>query len=74
MWWLNVAELLLLIGGVSTCVGVICYNMRNSRCENIDICFGACKCHRKLMTPEEQEADRKNNAPTKTPVPNAGDI
>ncbi len=40
MWWLNVAELLLLIGGVSTCVGVICYNMRNSRCENIDICLG----------------------------------
>jgi hypothetical protein len=57
MFWLNVAELLLLLGGVSTCLGVMCYNMRHSRCERISICCGAFKCERKIMTLEEQKAD-----------------
>ena len=73
MWWLNVAELILLLGGLSTCFGVLCYNMRHSRCEHISVCCGLFECDRKIMTLEEQEADASHQPQPPSPTENRND-
>jgi len=62
MWLLtNTSSIILLLGSLSGCIAGLCYQMRHSRCENISICWGACKCDRKIMTQEEQDEDDIRN-------------
>ena len=63
MWWLEASSVILIIASCGGFIGALCYNMRHSRCEEINCCCGLFSCKRKIMTLEEQEADSQHNPP-----------
>jgi hypothetical protein len=54
----NVLHGIAIIGTLlCTVIGVICWNIRRSRCTSIELCGGLIRCDRKLMTIAEINVD-----------------
>ena len=57
MFWLNSAELILVIGAIGGCISgvltVYCTQQRMSRCRSIKCCCGLMECQRDVESPEE---------------------
>ena len=57
---MSLVETVLIIGAVGALVSTTCYNIRRSRCEQIE--SPCLSCRRTLMTETEMKIDRLNNA------------
>ena len=53
-------ETVLIIGAVGALISTTCYNIRRSRCEQIE--SPCLSCRRTLMNSEEMKIDRLNNS------------
>ncbi len=78
--WTTATELgtgiVLVVGAVATCIGIIFKGSANSRCSQINICWGLLSCERKVKSKveidleqqqqqEEQEQEENNNIPNR---------
>ena len=54
----------LVVGAIATCIGIVFKGASNSRCEDVSVCCGLVKCHRqpKIETDlENQSSVKKEN-------------
>lgn len=71
MFWMNSAELILVLGAIGGCLGgvitVYCQQQRMSRCSQIKCCCGLVECNRDVEDPEEMAMELDNLATVKQP-------
>ena len=61
--WTSATELgtgiVLVVGAIATCIGIIFKGSANSRCSQINICWGLLSCERKVKTKEEIQIEEE---------------
>ena len=66
MFWMNSAELILVLGAIGGCLGgvitVYCQQQRMSRCSSIKCCCGLIECVRDVEDQEEMAMEMDNLA------------
>ena len=60
-------EIVIIIGAVGALITTLCYNIRRSRCEEINLCGASCK--RSLMTENELKMDVLNRVYSEASTP-----
>jgi hypothetical protein len=60
-------EIVIIIGAVGALITTLCYNIRRSRCEEINLCGASCK--RTLMTENELKMDVLNKVYSEATTP-----
>ena len=59
---MTVLELVIVISGaIGALITTLCYNVRRSRCNEINICWGCMDCTREVMTAKDMKADQMPN-------------
>ena len=61
--WTSFTEIatgfVLIFGAIATCIGIIFKGSANSRCSQINICWGVLSCERKVKTKEEIQIEEE---------------
>jgi len=59
----NWSELGVFISVCGSVVVSLCFAIQKSKCDNINLCFGIIKCHRKIPDPkiEDEKEDEEEN-------------